>query len=401
MIEVTGEYGTAKVFTDNIDETSMNQIKEMLDSPVAQDSNMCIMPDVHAGAGCVIGTTMKITDKIIPYFVGVDIGCGIAVQHIDAKDVNLTKIDNIIHERIPAGFEIRDIPHDLAKYTDINKLKCKEFLSNFHKFDCAIGTLGGGNHFIEISMDEDSEEFYLIIHSGSRNLGKQVADFYQNLAAQLSSLSLSVEKAALIERLKEEGRHKEIASELKKLSENVPKKNMEYLQDQVMDDYIHDMKIVQEYASFNRHVIAAEIMNAAGWNIDYENMFETVHNYIDTDTMILRKGAVSAQAGERLIIPMNMAWGSVIATGKGNKDWNYSCAHGAGRIMSRREAQRNLSMDDYKNTMKGIYSTCVTPSTLDESPQAYKDPEEVLNNLTDTIRIEKRLIPIYNFKANE
>ena len=401
MIEVTGEYGTAKVFTDNLDEESINQIKEMLDSPVAKNSNMRIMPDVHAGAGCVIGTTMKITDKIIPYFVGVDIGCGIAVQHIDAKDVNLTKIDNIIHERIPAGFEIRDIPHDLAKYTDINKLKCKGFLSNFHKFDCAIGTLGGGNHFIEISMDEDSEEFYLIIHSGSRNLGKQVADFYQNLAAQLSSLSLSVEKAALIERLKEEGRHKEIASELKKLSETVPKKNMEYLQDQVMDDYIHDMKIVQEYASFNRHVIAAEIMNAAGWNIDYEGQFETVHNYIDTDTMILRKGAVSARDGERLIIPMNMAWGSVIATGKGNKDWNYSCAHGAGRIMSRKEAQRNLSMDDYKNTMKGIYSTCVTPSTLDESPQAYKDPEEVLNNLTDTIRIEKRLIPIYNFKANE
>ena len=401
MIEITGEYGTAKVFTDNLDEASMNQIKEMLDSPVAQDSNMRIMPDVHAGAGCVIGTTMKITNKIIPYFVGVDIGCGMSVQHIDTKEVNLTMIDRIIHERIPVGSNIRESPHHLSRYSDIDNLKCKGFLSNFHKFNRAIGTLGGGNHFIEICMDEDDKEFYLIIHSGSRNLGKQVADFYQNLAAQLNTLSVSVEKQALIKRLKEEGKHKEIASELKKLSKNISKKNMEYLQGQVMDDYIHDMKIVQEYASLNRTVIASEIMNAAGWNIGHQGTFETVHNYIDTDAMILRKGAVSAQGGERLIIPMNMAWGSIIAIGKGNTDWNYSCAHGAGRVMSRTEARRNLSMDDYNDTMKGVYSTCVTPGTLDEAPQAYKDPEEILNNLKDTIRIEERLIPIYNFKATE
>jgi len=371
VIEINGKYGSAKIFTNNIDEKVSNQINQMLGSPVAINANMRIMPDVHFGAGCVIGTTMKIVDKVVPNFVGVDIGCGVLVQKIGRTDIDLERLDKVVRKNIPSGFEIRNREHPLASCVNLDDLICKDGLKKFNRFSLGIGTLGGGNHFIEIASDENGDN-YLIIHTGSRNLGKQVADHYQNLAYR-----------DIVER-----RDSYVAS---------IEKTMAYCEGQLMQDYLHDMIICQKYASINRMAIASTIGIGMRWSV--VNEFETVHNYIDMDSMILRKGAVSAKSGESLIIPMNMMNGSLLCVGKGNPEWNYSAPHGAGRIMSRTVARKTISIDDFKNSMNGIFTTCVNNDTIDEAPMAYKPMQEIIDNIGDTVNIIGIIKPIYNFKA--
>lgn len=397
MIEIQGKFGEAKIFTDNVEPEAITDIYKVLNSPVAINSNMRIMPDVHKGASFPIGTTMKITDKVIPNGVSVDIGCGVIVQKLENKTVNLEKLDNIMHNIVPSGFNINHKLHRFANQIDLTKLKCYQYLKDPYKLLLGIGSLGSGNHYCELNKD-DEENIYLVIHTGSRNLGKQIAEYYQNEAYKSLS-DVGSKKKELIAKLKAEGRTKDINVELAKIKPVEVEKALAYCEGKLMEDYLYDMRIAQEYAGLNRKAIADTIQCGMRWNILEE--FETVHNYIDLDAMILRKGAVSAKKGEILYIPMNMSWGGVIAIGKGNPDYNESCSHGSGRKMSRKTAKEIVSMDDYKNSMKGIYSTCINEKTIDESPMAYKDPEEVLENLKDTIEVVKRIVPVYNFKASE
>jgi len=397
MIIIKGTYGEAKVFTDNVEPEAIEDIKRILNSPVAINSNMRIMPDVHKGASFPIGTTMKITDKVIPNGVSLDIGCGMLVQKLDVKNVDFEKLDKIIHKYVPSGFNVNHKPHRFTTQINLTQLKCYPYLKNTDKLVLGLGSLGGGNHFLELNRD-DEENVYLVIHTGSRNLGKQIAEYYQNEAYKSLS-DVGSKKKELIAKLKAEGRTKDINVELAKIKPVEVEKALAYCEGKLMEDYLYDMRIAQEYAGLNRKAIADTIQCGMRWNILEE--FETVHNYIDLDAMILRKGAVSAKKGEILYIPMNMSWGGVIAIGKGNPDYNESCSHGSGRKMSRKTAKEIVSMDDYKNSMKGIYSTCINEKTIDESPMAYKDPEEVLENLKDTIEVVKRIVPVYNFKASE
>lgn len=399
MITIQGKFGEAKIFTDNIEPEAITDIYKVLNSPVAINANMRIMPDVHKGMSFPIGTTMKITDKVIPNGVSVDIGCGMLVQALKDTHVELGKLDKIIHANVPAGFNIHKKAHRWANDTRISELRCKDHLSNMHKFHLAIGTLGGGNHFIELNKDETGQLF-LVIHTGSRNLGKQIADYYQQKAYDTMKSKRVSDLAEILDNLKKNGRVDEIDAAIKYFHSNNPEpdKAMAYCEGELMQDYLHDMAIAQEYASLNRKAIADIIQRGMGWKVQSE--FQTIHNYIDMNTKILRKGAVRAEKGEILIVPMNMAWGSVIAVGKGNPDWNESCAHGSGRKMSRKKAKESVSMDAYRNSMNGIYTTCVDKSTIDESPMAYKDPEEVLENLKDTIEVVNRIVPVYNFKAS-
>lgn len=395
MIEINGKYGSAKIFTNNIDEKVSNQINQMLESPVAINANMRIMPDVHFGAGCVIGTTMKIVDKVVPNFVGVDIGCGVLVQKIGRTDIDLERLDKVVRKNIPSGFEIRNREHPLASCVNLDDLICKDGLKKFNRFSLGIGTLGGGNHFIEIASDENGDN-YLIIHTGSRNLGKQVADYYQQKAYE-ELKNNTITKDEIIAQLCHLGREQDIERTLKSVA--IPKidKAMAYCEGELMQDYLHDMIICQKYASINRMAIASTIGIGMRWSV--VNEFETVHNYIDMDSMILRKGAVSAKSGESLIIPMNMMNGSLLCVGKGNPEWNYSAPHGAGRIMSRTVARKTISIDDFKNSMNGIFTTCVNNDTIDEAPMAYKPMQEIIDNIGDTVNIIGIIKPIYNFKA--
>lgn len=395
MIEINGKYGSAKIFTNNIDEKVSNQINQMLESPVAINANMRIMPDVHFGAGCVIGTTMKIVDKVVPNFVGVDIGCGVLVQKIGRTDIDLERLDKVVRKNIPSGFEIRNREHPLASCVNLDDLICKDGLKKFNRFSLGIGTLGGGNHFIEIASDENGDN-YLIIHTGSRNLGKQVADYYQQKAYE-ELKNNTITKDEIIAQLCHLGREQDIERTLKSVA--IPKidKAMAYCEGELMQDYLHDMIICQKYASINRMAIASTIGIGMRWSV--VNEFETVHNYIDMDSMILRKGAVSAKSGESLIIPMNMMNGSLLCIGKGNPEWNYSAPHGAGRIMSRTVARKTISIDDFKNSMNGIFTTCVNNDTIDEAPMAYKPMQEIIDNIGDTVNIIGIIKPVYNFKA--
>jgi len=399
MITIQGKFGEAKIFTDNIEPEAITDIYKILNSPVAINANMRIMPDVHKGMSFPIGTTMKITDKVIPNGVSVDIGCGMLVQTLKDSHIELGKLDKVIHANVPAGFSIHKKAHRWADDTRIQELRCKAELPNMPKFHLAIGTLGGGNHFIEVNKDETGQLF-LVIHTGSRNLGKQIADYYQQKAYDAMKSKRASDLAEILDNLKKNGRVDEIDAAIKYFHSNNPEpdKAMAYCEGELMQDYLHDMAIAQEYASLNRKAIADIIQCGMRWKVEGE--FETIHNYIDMDTKILRKGAVRAEKGEILIVPMNMAWGSVIAVGKGNPDWNESCAHGSGRKMSRKKAKESVSMDDYLNSMNGIYTTCVDKSTIDESPMAYKNPEEVLENLKDTIEVVNRIVPVYNFKAS-
>jgi len=401
MLELKGKYNTAKVFTDIIEETAIGQIIELCNQEFTKDSKIRIMPDVHAGAGCTIGTTMTIKDKIVPNLVGVDIGCGVFIVPLKKGVFDLQKLDEVIRTYIPSGASIRKNPHEYADVIDFDKLKCINSI-NLPRAINSIGTLGGGNHFIEVNIDEYGKE-YLVIHSGSRNFGKQVAEHYQNIAYQ-ECLKDQLSQNSIIADLKSQGRVNEIESTLQSLKLNKVKinKDLAYLSGESLNDYLHDIAIVQEYAMANRSAIAMEILSHMGIKLkDIDTTISTIHNYIDLEKMILRKGAVSAKRGEKLIIPINMRDGSLICIGKGNEDWNYSAPHGAGRLMSRSEAKKKILIEDYEREMKNIYSTSVNTSTLDEAPMAYKNKEDIINNISATVEICNIITPIYNFKASE
>ena len=399
MTELKGKYNEAKIFTDIVDEASVSQVLLLLDQEFTAGSRIRLMPDIHAGAGCTIGTTMTISDKIVPNLVGVDIGCGMETVKIKEEHIELQKLDKLIYEKIPSGFDVREKTHRYFDEIDLKELCCYKQINPL-RAEKSLGTLGGGNHFIEADTDDEGN-IYLVIHSGSRHLGLEVACFYQEEGyKELNSASKS-EIESLISDLKAQGREKEIQKRLKKLNNvqrtSIPK-SLAYVSGNLFDCYIHDMKIVQKYAELNRQAMTDEILK--GMKLHEEESFTTVHNYIDTDSMILRKGAVSAQKGERLLIPINMRDGSLICIGKGNDDWNRSAPHGAGRLMSRSAAKEAFTVSELKNQMSGIYTSSVNRGTLDECPMAYKKIDDIVDNIADTADIEKIIKPIYNFKAS-
>lgn len=394
MIELQGKYNTAKVFTDNVESEAISQIIELCNQEFVKDSKIRIMPDCHSGAGCTIGTTMTIQDKVVANLVGVDIGCGMLCVELKEKEIDLVKLDIIINKYIPSGFNIRETQHRFTKYLSLDELKCKNFI-NLDRAYLSLGTLGGGNHFIEVNKDKNGT-IYLVIHTGSRYLGKQVAEHYQNIA--IKKLSNNDERERIIKELKSQGREKEIQNALENFKPLKIKKELAYLEKEDFNDYIRDMKIVQNYAYHNRHAIASDILRYMDLNMEYN--FTTIHNYIDIENMILRKGSISAKQDERVIIPINMRDGSIIAIGKENSDWNYSAPHGAGRLFSRSSAKELITLEEFTESMEGIYSTSVNQSTIDESPMAYKPMEEILENIKDTVDVLEIIKPIYNFKAH-
>lgn len=398
MIILNGKYAEAKVYTDIIDEESVAKIISFLNQPMCSGSSVRIMPDVHAGAGCTIGTTMTITDKAVPNLVGVDIGCGMETVKLKEKHIEPEQLDKLIYAKIPSGFEIREKPHRYVERTDLGSLYCLKHI-DLLKAEKSVGTLGGGNHFIEADKGSDGS-VYIVIHSGSRHLGLEVAKYYQNEAYRRLNKSSETEINELISRLKAEGKQKQIQTELKKLGNtkttNIPK-HLAYTEGELFEQYIHDMKIVQEFALVSRQAMMNEIIKGMGLHVTEQ--FSTIHNYIDTENMILRKGAVSAQKGERLLIPINMRDGSLLCTGKGNPDWNYSAPHGAGRLMTRSDAKQSFTVSEFKKQMKGIYTTSVNAGTLDECPMAYKPVEAITENISETVTIDDIIKPIYNFKA--
>jgi len=346
----------------------MSQIQNLLNQSFVEGSKIRIMPDVHAGAGCTIGTTMTITDKVVPNMVGVDIGCGMETVQLKDKHIELSKLDKAIHKYIPAGFAIRDTPHHYVDMIDLTALRCAKHM-RLDRAELSIGTLGGGNHFIELAKDSDGTLF-LVVHSGSRNIGNMAAEWYQKKAIE----------------------------DLKKKKVNI-ERSLAYAEGALMDDYLHDMALLQRYAEINRKAIIKELEKRVGFKV--LESFTTTHNYIDLESKILRKGAISAKRGERVLIPMNMRDGSLICIGKGNPDWNYSAPHGAGRIMSRSTAKESTTLTQFEQAMKGIYSSTISRNTIDEAPFAYKPMEEITAYIGDTVEIERHITPIYNFKAAE
>jgi RNA-splicing ligase RtcB len=393
MIEIKGKYNSAKVFTDNIEEKAAGQILELCNQEFAKDSCIRIMPDTHAGAGCTIGTTMTIKDKIVPNLVGVDIGCGMFVSMLKDTEIDFGKLDSIIRKCVPSGFDVRETPHEYNRHLELEDLKCKEHV-DIKRATLSIGTLGGGNHFIEMNEDENGK-LYLVIHSGSRHLGKQIAEYYQDRA---SKEIVRKSNDAIIAELKAKGRTREIQGEIEK-EKGKFNGALAYAEGQTFEDYIHDMRIAQKFAKYNRKAIAEVIIREMGFKV--EGSFTTIHNYIDLDEMILRKGAISAKKGEVVIIPINMRDGSIIAKGKGNNDWNQSAPHGAGRLMSRKQAKLKLSLEEFKKSMQGIYTTSLSMDTLDEAPFAYKPMEEIIENVQDSVEIDMIIKPVYNFKASD
>ncbi len=399
---VEGKYNQAKVFTDVVEEGALKQIQMLCDQEFTKDSKIRIMPDVHAGAGCTIGTTMTIKDMVVPNLVGVDIGCGMETIQIKNKHIELEKLDKLIYEKIPSGYMIRETPHRFNEEIDLTKLRClKEGKINLNHAERSLGTLGGGNHFIEADKDEEGK-IYLVIHSGSRHLGLEVAEFYQEQAFKALNGTTKKDIDALITSYKEQGREKEIQkaiSELKSQIKTTIPKILAYVSGSLLEDYIYDMRLIQQFAVWNRKAMMNEIIK--GMKLKIEEEFTTIHNYIDLETMILRKGAVSAKEKEKLLIPINMRDGSLICIGKGNPDWNYSAPHGAGRLMSRKEAKNSFTVSEFKKQMKGIYTTSVNAETLDECPMAYKNMEDIIKNIEPTAEIINIIKPIYNFKAGE
>lgn len=396
-----------KIFTENIEPQALNQIYTLIKQPAFSDCKVRIMPDVHAGAGCVIGFTADLGDKVIPNIVGVDIGCGMLTVELGNIDIDLAKLDDVIRKYVPNGRNVHETEDNFSE-SIINHLYCKDSLKNVDWLKRSCGTLGGGNHFIEVDIDDNGNK-YLVIHSGSRNIGKQVAEIYQQMAIDdLSGANrLEEETKKLIEDYKRTGRQKDIQrgiAELKRKFQpklSVPKE-LSYLIGEHREMYMHDMKLCQKFASENRYRIAKEISYGMEWDIDrFSKAFETIHNYIEYDTNIVRKGAISAKEGEIVLIPINMRDGCIIGRGKGNADWNYSAPHGAGRIMSRSKAKETVSLEEFEQSMQGIYTTSVNRSTIDESPMAYKPIEEIVANIQDTVEIVKIIKPIYNFKASE
>lgn len=369
MIEIKGTYGEAKVFTDELEQSAGGQIKALCEQPFIAGSKIRIMPDVHAGKGCTIGTTMTIGDYVVPNLVGVDIGCGMLTIQLEEKRLNLPELDSFIRQNIPYGRDVRERTHRSHGRIDLEDLRCYKKIDTRRAKE-SLGTLGGGNHFIEVDKDDDGN-LYLVIHTGSRNLGLRVAELYQKKAYN----SIGGRKQT------------DIPYELAPLT------------GEEKEDYLHDMEFMQRFAELNRRIIKEVILD--GMKLHEADSFTTIHNYIDTDAMILRKGAVSAKKDERLLIPMNMRDGSLICTGLGNEDWNSSAPHGAGRRFSRRDAENSFTVSEFKKQMDGIYTTSVSQDTLDECPMAYKPMDEILRNINDTVRVERIIRPIYNFKASE
>ena len=366
MLHIKGKYSEAKVFAKTVEETATEQIRMLCDMAYTADSKIRIMPDVHAGAGCTIGTTMTVHDKAVPNLVGVDIGCGLEITKLKDKHIEYEKLDKLIREKIPSGRNIRKESHKFAQEIDLSELRCYKKINEGRAVN-SIGTLGGGNHFIEIDKN-DAGEYYLVIHSGSRYLGLETANLYQKLGYQ--------------------------ALKDKKIPQPLA-----YVENEAFADYIHDMKIIQRYADLNRKAMTDEIIHGMKFHVG--ESFTTIHNYIDTDAMILRKGAVSAKKGEKLLIPINMRDGSLICTGKGNEDWNFSAPHGAGRLMSRSDAKNSFTVNEFKKQMADIFTTTVSKDTLDECPMAYKNMDEIVQNIEPTAEITEVIKPVYNYKAEE
>ena len=399
MLEIKGKVNTAICFAKTVEYESIEQIQRMCDHEFTRGSRIRIMPDVHAGKGCTIGTTMTIQDKAVPNIVGVDIGCGMYTVRLNTSHIAFAKLDDAAHY-IPSGQEVWE---GRREHFDLTGLKCFRSLKQTRRLERSLGTLGGGNHFIEVDKASDGT-LYLIIHSGSRNLGKQVAELYQKLAVDLNKgMEVYFEKRdAIIAEYKAAGRRSEIQAALKALQwtgkqATIPE-DLCYLYGKYLEDYLHDVEICQHFARRNREKMAQILLERCG--IGYTDAFHTIHNYIDTKERILRKGAVAAHKGEKILIPINMRDGSVLAVGRGNPDWNYSAPHGAGRIMSRKKARQELVMEEYKRTMQGIYTTSVSESTIDEAPMAYKSIDEIIDVIRDSVDIIDIMKPIYNFKAS-
>lgn len=399
-MEIQGKYATAIAYANVIEDLAIEQIRRMCDYAFAENSKIRIMPDVHAGKGCTIGTTMTIHDKVVPNVVGVDIGCGMYTVKLDAQEIDLARLDEAAHF-VPSGMHVWE---GRKEAFDLVSLQCYRNLKDTKRLQRSLGTLGGGNHFIEVDRTSGGG-LYLIIHSGSRNLGKQVAEYYQHLAVELNQgREVYFQKRdALIAEYKAAGRRKEIQAALKELEwEAKPlmiPEDLCYLYGSYLDDYLCDVEICQQFARRNRELIAEILLDKSG--LAGSEAFHTIHNYIDTNEMILRKGAIAAHKGEIVLIPINMRDGSVLAMGRGNPDWNYSAPHGAGRVMSRSTAREALSMEDYQAAMKGIYTTSVNPSTIDEAPMAYKSIDDIINVIRDSVDVIDIMKPIYNYKASD
>ena len=400
MLEIKGKINTAICYASVIEEEAIEQIRRMCDYEFTAGSRIRIMPDVHAGKGCTIGTTMTITDKAVPNIVGVDIGCGMYTVSLGKADIDFERLDEAAHF-IPSGMNVWE---GRQEHFDLEQLRCYRDLKDTKRLERSLGTLGGGNHFIEIDESADGEK-YLVIHSGSRNLGKQVAELYQKLAVDLSKGKEEYFKKRdeIIRTYKEQGKRKEIQAALKKIAweqkESLIPEYLCFLFGSYLEDYLHDVEVCQRFARRNREKMAEILLERTG--IAAGEAFHTIHNYIDTEEMILRKGAIAAHAGEKVLIPINMRDGSVLAVGKGNAEWNYSAPHGAGRIMSRKAAKDKLSLEEYRETMKGIYTTSVNEATLDEAPMAYKSLDDIIDVIRDSVDIIDVMKPVYNFKASE
>lgn len=398
MLELKGKYNEAKIFTDIVDEASISQVLLLLNQEFVSDSKIRLMPDIHAGAGCTIGTTMTITDKIVPNLVGVDIGCGMEVIEVKEKHIELGKLDKLIYEKIPSGFNIREKTHRYFKDINLEELYCYKKIDK-RRAEKSLGTLGGGNHFIEANKDDEGN-IYIVVHSGSRHLGLEVANYYQEEGYKELNGSAQKDIDALIMDLKAQGKQKEIQKSIAALKNtkrtNIPKQ-LAYVSDGLFIQYIHDMKIIQKYAELNRQAMMDEIVK--GMKLHIVDQFTTIHNYIDTEAIILRKEAISTKKEEKLLIPINMRDGSLICIRKGNDEWNQSAPHGAGRLMSRSAAKSSFTVSEFKKQMEGIYTTSVNRDTLDECPMAYKGMDDIVGNIDDTVEIDRIIKPIYNFKA--
>ena len=401
MIEIRGRYNTAICYCDEIEDSAREQVQDMCDQRVFSDSVIRIMPDVHAGKSCTIGTTMTIGDRVVPNLVGVDIGCGMETVRLEEGTIDFDRLDRVIREEIPSGTSVRGWLHPLTREIDLTALKCLSAI-NLQRAALSLGTLGGGNHFIEVDRDEDGG-LYLVVHSGSRNLGVQVATHYQKLGWNAMNRVPDDARAAVIQRCKAEGREAEIEQALAALNAqfraptDIPER-FAYVEGKNLEDYIHDMRLVQRFAVLNRQAMVQTILEGMG--LHAADQFTTIHNYIDTEHRILRKGSVSAQKGERLLIPINMRDGALICVGKGNPEWNCSAPHGAGRLLSRKAAQDTLTVAEFQRQMAGVYTTCVSEGTLDESPMAYKGLEAILSQIGPTAEVVRRVKPVYNYKAN-
>ena len=400
---IEGTCNTAVVYTDNVEESASDQIRGICNQPAFSNSNIRIMPDCHSGKGCVIGTTMTVEDKVVPSFVGVDIGCTVSAYKLKLKEpIDFKTLDEVIRANVPSGFNCRNKPLEVASTLKLETLRCLASV-NLTRALLSVGTLGGGNHFIEIDVDPEGN-YWLVVHTGSRSLGTGVAGHYQDVAFQKCVIQANEASKRASEKLvneyKAQGRYKEIREALEALPKQIPTStDYNYVEGQDLEDYLHDMGITQAYALANHKAIKDTICQSMGWEVESEII--TTHNYIDLENRILRKGAVSAQAGQMLLIPLNMRDGTLVCVGMGNPEWNFSAPHGAGRLMSRSAAMKKLNMAQFEESMIGISSTSISKETLDEAPMAYKPFEEIMSFIEPTVDVCFRMLPVYNFKASE